>query len=157
MAIGDVAGGLGRGLVAGFVGTAAITASQAIEMKVRGREPSTTPAQAGAEVLGVEPKGEDEQKRFATVMHWAYGTAWGPVRAALRSIGLPPKAATAAHLAAVQGTAMVMLPSLDVAPPVRDWGGTEIADEALHHTVYAIAAGLTYDFLRRRSRAAAAA
>jgi hypothetical protein len=152
MAIGDVAGGLGRGLVAGFVGTAAMSASQAIEMKVRGREPSTTPAQAGGEVLGVEPKGEAEEKRFANVMHWAYGTSWGPVRAALRSIGLPPKAATVTHLAAVQGAAMVMLPSLDVAPPVREWGGKQIADEALHHTVYAIAAGLTYDFLRRRSR-----
>lgn len=34
------------GLAAGVAGTAAVTASQALEMRLTGREPSTTPAEA---------------------------------------------------------------------------------------------------------------
>jgi hypothetical protein len=150
MKIGDVAGALGRGAVAGLVGTAAMTVSQTVEAKLRHREASTTPADAAAEVLGVEPT-EETKSRFAQLVHWAYGTSWGLVRGVLGP--LPAPVATAAHLGAVQGTAMVMLPGLDVAPPVKEWGAAEIASEVLHHVVYAVAAGATYEFLDRRSAA----
>ena len=37
--------GIGKGLVAGFVGTVAMTISSTIEQKIRGRESSSAPAQ----------------------------------------------------------------------------------------------------------------
>jgi hypothetical protein len=46
---------------------------------------------------------------------------------------------------------MLMLPGLDVAPPVKEWGSAEIASEVLHHVVYAPAAGATYELLDRSS------
>jgi hypothetical protein len=68
---------IGEGLVAGAAGTAAMTLSSTLEMKARGREPSDAPARAAAKVLGVDPTGESERRRFATLTHWGYGTSWG--------------------------------------------------------------------------------
>ena len=55
---------------------------------------------------------------------------------------------TAAHGAAVWGSAQVTLPTLDVAPPAIFWPKQEIAIDAFHHTVYAVATGLAYELLR---------
>ena len=37
-----------------------------------------------------------------------------------------------------------MLPALDVAPPLTEWGAQEVAIDAFHHIVYAIATGVAY-------------
>src|SRR4051812_11037141 len=44
---------IAKGLLAGFCGTAAMTLSSALEENLRGREPSTAPADAAAKVLGI--------------------------------------------------------------------------------------------------------
>lgn len=139
---------IGRGLAAGFAGTAAMTVSSTLEMKLRGRSPSTAPADATAKVLGIERFSDDAAKaRFATLVHWGYGSAWGVVRGLLRLAGLPPAKATVAHLAAVWGNEAVMLPVLDVAPPFWTWGAEEVAIDVWHHVVYATATGLAYELL----------
>jgi len=73
--LGDVAAAFGKGIFAGVARTAAMTLSSTIEMKLRGCPASSTPAQAAAKVLGVEPVDEEEKARFSNVVHWAYGTA----------------------------------------------------------------------------------
>ena len=83
-------------------------------------------------------------------MHWGYGTGWGVVRGLLRAAGLPPKVTTAVHGAALWGSEQVMLPVLDVAPPVTMWGRTEIAIDAWHHLVYVVSTGIAYELLDRR-------
>ena len=35
--------------------------------------------------------------------------------------------------------------SLKVAPPLKEWSAKEFVTDALHHAVYAIAAGLVFD------------
>jgi hypothetical protein len=135
---------VGKGIVAGLAGTVAISISQMIEMRISRRKPSTTPADAAGKVLGVKPRDEAGKARFANVVHWGYGTAWGLARAAL---GGPRRGrfwAPLAHLAAVQAVAMLMLPALKVAPPATQWGAGEISKEVLHHVVYASAADATY-------------
>jgi hypothetical protein len=138
---------LGKGLVAGFAGTAAMTASSTVEQHLRGRAASSAPADATAKVLGIAEFNDDAAKeRFSFLSHWGYGTGWGVVRAAFGAV-LSPKAATAAHLAAIWGNEQLMLPALDVAPPITMWGGKEIAIDAWHHIVYATATGATYELL----------
>jgi hypothetical protein len=139
---------IGRGLVAGFAGTAAMTASSTLEMKLRGRAASTAPADATAKVLGIERFRDDAAKaRFSNLVHWGYGSAWGVVHGLLRLAGLPPAKATAAHLAAVWGNEAVMLPVLDVAPPFWTWGVEEVAIDVWHHVVYATATAVAYEQL----------
>jgi hypothetical protein len=59
--------------------------------------------------------------------------------------------ATAAHGAAVWGSAQVTLPALEVAPPLVFWGKKEVAIDLWHHAVYAVASGLAYRLIDARS------
>jgi hypothetical protein len=140
-----IANGIGKGLVAGFAGTAAMTVSSTLEARLRRRPASSAPARATAKVLGIkEFDGDVAQARFNDLSHWGYGTGWGVVRGLLAAAGLSPRAATAAHGAAIYGAAQVTLPALEIAPPVVFWPREEIAIDAFHHAVYTAATGLAY-------------
>jgi len=41
----------------------------------------------------------------------------------------------------------VALPALDIAPPAIFWAPREVAIDAFHHTVYAVATGIAYQLL----------
>ena len=145
---GNVASCVGKGLVAGFAGTAAMTISSTLEARRRGRTPSTAPARATAKVLGISSFEDGvAQARFNDLAHWGYGTGWGVIRGLLAAAGLSHRKATAAHGAAVWGSAQVTLPALDIAPPAIFWPKEEIAIDAFHHTVYALATGIAYELL----------
>jgi hypothetical protein len=149
------ANALGDGLVAGFLGTAAMTVSSTLEARLRHRKASTAPARATAKALGIEAFDSDlAQARFNDLSHWGYGTGWGIVRGILGATGMRPAKATAAHGAAVWGSAAVTLPALDVAPPFVFWGREEVAIDLFHHTVYAVATGLAYELVAAGRRTA---
>lgn len=101
MKLGEIAAAFGKGVFAGVAGTAAMTVSSTLEMKLRERPSSSAPARAAAKVLGVEPVDEAAEARFSNIVHWGYGSAWGSVRGLLAATGLSGPAATAAHLGAV--------------------------------------------------------
>ena len=143
-----LASSIGKGLVAGFVGTAAMTVSSTLEAKIRHRAASSAPARATAKALGIKEFEDDiAAARFNDLSHWGYGTGWGVVRGLLGATGMSPKAATAAHGAAIWGSAQVTLPALEVAPPFIFWGKKEVAIDVFHHTVYAAATGLAYKLI----------
>jgi hypothetical protein len=148
--IGMVPASIGKGLVAGLLGTAAMTVSSSVEARLRGRGASSAPARATAKVLGIkEFDGPLAQARFNDISHWGYGTGWGVVRGLLAVAGLRPRAATAAHGAAIYGAAQVTLPALEIAPPVVFWAKEEIAIDVFHHAVYAASTGFAYSLIDR--------
>ncbi len=149
MAPGDIAAALGKGLVAGVAGTAAMTVSSTLEAKLRDRGSSSAPADAAGKVLGVQPRDEAGEARFANVVHWSYGSGWGMVRGLLHAGGIDGFAAPALHFTAVWGGAQVMLPALDVAPAPWNSPKQEVAIDAFHHAVYAIATALAFAALQR--------
>jgi hypothetical protein len=150
--VGGIAASVGKGLVAGLVGTAAMTVSSSLEARLRHRAPSSAPARATTKVLGIKEFEDDiAAARFNDLSHWGYGTMWGVVRGLLGAAGLSPGAATAAHGAAVWGSGAVTLPALEVAPPFVFWGRKEVAIDLWHHAVYATATGLTYRLIDERS------
>ncbi len=145
-----LSGAIGDGIVAGAIGTAAMTASSTIEARLRGRAPSDAPARATTRALGIAAFDDDIAKaRFNDLSHWGYGTGWGVVRGLLGAAGLGARRATAAHGAAVWGSAAVTLPALDVAPPFVFWGREEVAIDLFHHAVYALATGAAYELIGR--------
>ena len=75
------------------------------------------------------------------------------MRGLLGAAGMPPAKATAAHGAAVWGSAAVTLPALEVAPPFVFWGREEVAIDLFHHAVYALATGLAYEVVAAGRRA----
>ena len=144
---GDLAGAVGKGMLAGAIGTVAMTVSSTIDAKVRDRPASSAPADAAGKVLGVQPRDPDGGARFSNVVHWSYGTSWGAARGAIASAGLTGIPATAAHFGSVWGSSLVMLPALGVAPPVWKQAVGETALDAFHHLVYAGATTLTWNAL----------
>src|SRR2546423_12858666 len=136
-----------KGVAAGVAGTAAMTVSSTIEQHLRKRPASTAPADAAAKVLHIyDFPSEEAKNRFSNAVHWSYGTAWG-VNRALLSRFVSPRVASTAHLGALWVSEQVLLPALEVAPPVTMWGGTEIAFAAWHHLVYASATRAMFDEL----------
>ncbi|MDQ3567890.1 MAG: hypothetical protein M3397_07405 [Actinomycetota bacterium] len=149
MSIGDVAADFGKGLFAGLAGTAAMTVSSTLEMKLSGRAASETPAQAAEKVLKVEPEDAQSEGQFSNLVHWGYGTGWGGARGLLASAGLSGPVATVAHLGLVWSSEQAVLPALGVSAPVFKYGGKAVATDLLHHAVYATATGLAYSYLDR--------
>jgi hypothetical protein len=153
--VSEIPAEIGKGLVAGFLGTAAMTVSSTLEAKLRGRAASSAPARATAKMLGIK-EFEDgvAEARFNDLSHWGYGTGWGILRGLLGATGMPAKTATALHGAAIYGAAQVTLPALEIAPPAIFWPKEEIAIDAFHHAVYAAATGLAYQLVAGRNGSA---
>lgn len=144
------ANAVGRGLVAGLVGTSAMTVSSSVEARLRDRGSSDTPAQAVATVLGVDEFADDTAKaRTNQLAHWGYGTSLGAVRGLLDAVGLGRNLADALFHGIVWGTEKVLMPALDLAPPVTRWGAAEIATDLTHHSVYSLTTNATYRLLSR--------
>ncbi len=153
MKIGDVAADIGLGLVAGAAGTAAMTATSTLAHRIRGKEPSTAPAEAVEKVVRVRPADEQAERRLGTAAHVAYGVGWGIPRGLLAAAGVAAIPASVLHFALVWGAGLTMLPGLDIAPPPNRWGLGELALDATHHVVYAAAAGAAFAFLADRRTA----
>jgi hypothetical protein len=165
----DTGNAIGKGLIAGFFGTVAITVSQLIEMKITKRGESSAPVKVAGEVMGVEPKGlaekekektlsesgeasaytkkevEENESKFGQLMHFSYGTGWGVARGILDVAGIRSWPATAVHFGALWGTALVMLPKSGASEPITKWSPKQIAIDVVHHAVYSLAAGWIYD------------
>jgi hypothetical protein len=145
--LGQLGNAIGKGLLAGLAGTAAITLSQMIEMKITKRKPSEAPVKVAQQVTDVKPVNADAKEKVSQEIHWAYGTAWGVARGIVGLTGLKGLPAAAVHFAAIWGTSMIMLPKFKAAPPVTEEDAQTIAIDGLHHAVYALAAGFAYDAL----------
>ena len=138
---------IGKGVVAGLVGTAAMTVSERVEMAVTGREASDVPGQVGAKLLGRHPATEAEMQRLSTQVHWAHGILGGAVRAVLERAGVRGGAASVAHFAALWGGDATLYAALGIAPPPWDWEQDELAADVVHKGVYAAVTGVVYDAL----------
>jgi uncharacterized protein DUF1440 len=146
-------GAVGRGLAAGAVGTAAMTAAQSAYMKARGKEPSSTPAEVGRRIVEGVLQREVPEERLGLLnnaMHWLYGTSWGAVYGLLhasRRAGVVRDGA--AFFALVWGASLVHLPAMHLAPPVWEYPREELASDVGFHVVYAIGVATAYEVLDR--------
>lgn len=146
-------GAVGKGLVAGAAGTAAMTGYQLAVAKLRGSGSSSAPAEVGRRIIeGVFHRQvpEDRMDALNNAMHVAYGTSWGPVYGVTQSsLGLP-----AAHHGALLGTlvwgaSLVQLPAMKIAPPVWKTPPLEIALDLSYHLVYGLAVAGAFALLER--------
>ena len=124
--VGRVAEAAGRGLAAGIVGTALMTVSSTLEMKWRGRDPSTAPAKAVGRLLGVRPTSRKGEQRFATVAHALTGVSLGAARGLLDVGGRRRRPATRpATFAIVMTPEVILAPALGATDAPWRWGVAE--------------------------------
>lgn len=167
--LGDAAGQLGRGLVAGMVGTLAITLAGALEQKLKGVKPATDESASDSpvirfiyilhepwlfagdalgQVLGVRPLDDAGKRRLGIASHWLYGTSWGAGLGLLHLAGVRGPLAMGAMLVGQLSAEFVAMPAAKFFPPPSEWGRAAITSSVIDHTAYALAAGAAFDFLR---------
>lgn len=144
---------VGLGMLAGVVGTIAMTASERLEMSMSGREASQVPGQVGAHLLpGKDPKSPSEVSRLNSPVHWVHGIGMGVLRAALDAGGLRGPGASAAHFALVWGGDAALYRALGIADAPWEWDADELAADMLHKGVYAAVTGAVYDALSDQTK-----
>ncbi|WP_420137516.1 PEP-CTERM sorting domain-containing protein [Sphingomonas sp.] len=137
----------GIGLIAGLAGTAAMSLSQAIEMRLTKRAPSATPAKAVEAATGVDVPGDKDEARLSTAAHVAFGTGLGLGLAAIEKVPEPSRVAL--FFLGSWGTGTALITGLGVSKPPTEWDRTELATDLVHHAVYAGSAALAFAGLRR--------
>jgi hypothetical protein len=75
--LGALRNAIGKGLLAGLAGKAAMTISQMIEMRITKRKPSEAPIKVAEQVTDVKETAEKTKTKVSQEIHWAYGTSWG--------------------------------------------------------------------------------
>jgi hypothetical protein len=137
-----------RGMVAGAVGTAAMTLSETLEMRLTGRKGSNVPGQVGAHLLpGSDPDSAADVERLNAATHWTHGIGMGALRGALDLAGVRGPQATAAHFALLWGGDAALYNALGIAEVPWRWETSELATDMLHKGVYAAVTGAVYDAL----------
>ena len=140
------------GMLAGAVGTVAMTLTQRVEMSISGRAPSTVPGQVGAHLVpGTDPGSLSDVARLGGPVHWGHGIAMGALHGVLDEAGLHGPAASAAHFALVWGGDAALYRTLGIADVPWRWSAAELGDDLGHKAVYAAVTGLTYDALTARA------
>ncbi|HKZ18639.1 MAG TPA: hypothetical protein VJQ57_00870 [Acidimicrobiia bacterium] len=134
--IGRIGAGIGAGFLAGIAGTAAMTLSSKAEMKLRDRKPSTTPQDAAANLLGLEPRNSDELRKLGQVVHWQYGTSLGAIRGLMSAAALREPLASILFFTAVWALDLAVVPQVADAKPATEWAADELAIDAFHHVVF---------------------
>jgi len=86
----------------------------------------------------------------AQEIHWTYGSAWGITRGLMGLSGLKGWPATLAHFSAVWGASMIMMPALELGPPVHKREPGTVIIDGVHHAVYALVSGMVYDWIMER-------
>lgn len=150
MLLGKFGSAIGKGLVAGVAGTAAISISQLIERKITNKPTNFAPGDAASFALGIEASKMENRKRFSNEVHWTYGTLWGTARGFASLFGLRGLPASSLHFAAIFYTALTVEPDFEVAPPINEWSKGSIATFGLHHLIYAAVAGMVFDAINAK-------
>ncbi len=144
----SMAGDLGRGALAGLVGTAAMTVAQTVEMRVSGRPPSMVPGQVASKLLFLKPKKKDLPK-VSIRMHWAHGVAQGAMRALVgRTTGLRGPSAGATHFAMMWTSDAALYRVLGISPMPWKWTAEEFLPDVFHKALYASVTSATFERLR---------
>jgi len=128
---------LPRALAAGAAGTALMTVSTAVEMRLRHRPASTAPIKAFERATGLQLSSDRVRRALSWTGHVPSGVAVGAVRPLL---GARPVGSPAAFFAAAWLPDLALVPAFGDTPPPWRWGVGEVAISALHHLAYAAAA-----------------
>ena len=139
-----------RGVVAGAAGTAAMSATYAVERRLRSKrgpldyDDSLVPGQIVASIMHLGSVTAREDRDLGLMLRWGYGSGLGLLHHALRRrLGEP--AAGAAFAASLLSATLSMFPLLGRTPPPWRWPPDVMATCLVTHIVYATAVAVVDD------------
>jgi hypothetical protein len=138
---------LWQGLLAGAVGTAAMTAGEKLEQRLTSRPSSYVPAQVLTRLIGLREQPTEQSRLLNWTMHYSQGALVGAVRSLMAQAGLRGPVASAKFAVVRLTTDQILENATGVGAPPQTWPRQELIIDLLHKTVYAFATGLVADAL----------
>lgn len=132
----------GRGVLAGLVGVAAMTAAEKAEQAVTHRPDSYVPARTLLRLLGRHPADGDQPAGWNHAMHWGTGAALGALRGVWAAVGLRGPQAQFAHTVVRLATDQTLENATGVGAPPPTWPRGELAVDVAHKAIYSVVTGL---------------
>jgi hypothetical protein len=132
----------GRGVVAGLLGVAVMTAAEKVEQAVTHRPNSYIPARTLLTLLGRHPSDADRPTVWNHVMHYGTGAVLGALRGVWAAVGLRGPQAHVAHTMLRLSTDQTLENATGVGAPPSTWPRNEWVVDVLHKAVYSVATGL---------------
>ena len=147
-----------RSVMAGTVGTAALSLSYVAERRVRSRhrgpldyDDSLVPGQIVASIMHLPHVTAREDRDLGLLLRWSYGSAFGLWHGLLRRRVEEPWA-SAIFAGTLLSATFSMFPLLGRTPPPWRWPADVIATCVGTHAAYTVAVGITDDRLGRLGR-----
>jgi hypothetical protein len=137
----------GRGLVAGLVGAAAMTASEKLEQALTRRPDSYVPARTLLTLLRQLPADDDRPTGWNHLMHFGTAAGVGTLRGVWAAVGLRGPRANLAHTVVRLAVDQTLENVTGVGAPPRTWPIREQAVDFLHKAVYSVITGVVADRL----------
>ena len=133
-------------MIAGFLGTALMTVSQLIEMKITRREASFTPAIIISRIFRIpfERLSERNKVRLNWTVHIGYGTLLGLTVPVLMLFIQNLFALALINFIVVWGQGLIMVPLLGGHSPPWKWGLKWLFLDGFHHFVLSTATAVLY-------------
>jgi hypothetical protein len=154
MTMGMLGRSLWQGMVAGAVGTAAMTLSEKLEQRFTGRPDSYVPGRTLQRLLGRRESRRHPSRAMNLGMHYGQGTLLGVVRSMMANAGLRGPRASAMFTVMRVTKDQVLENATGVGAPLWMWPRDQLAIDLLHKSVYGYTTGAVADRLARRERRA---
>jgi hypothetical protein len=141
----ELLGAAGRGMVAGLVGVAAMTAGEKLEQAFSRRPDSYVPARTLLTLLGRRPDDRDQPFVANHAMHWATGATLGALRGMWSVVGIRGTEANLTHTVVRLAFDQTLENTTGVGAPPATWPRGERAIDVAHKAVYSFVTGLVAD------------
>ena len=127
-----------RGVLAGLVGVAVMTAGEKVEQAITHRPNSSVPARALLTLLGRHPSDAPQSPVWNHAMHWGTGALLGALSGVWAAVGLRGPRALVAHTAVRLAFDQTIENTTGVGAPPRTWARGEEVVDVLHKAVYSV-------------------
>ena len=136
-----------RGLAAGLVGVAAMTAAEKVEQRFTGRPNSFVPAHTLERLMRRPTRPDEERLWMNWAMHWGQGVLLGAVRGLMAERGLRGPVGSFGFMNLRLLNDQTLENAMGVGAPPWTWPVDEQAVDLLHKAIYAFATGAVADRL----------
>ncbi|HLK95925.1 MAG TPA: hypothetical protein VK365_09345 [Nocardioidaceae bacterium] len=138
-------GAAGRGVVAGLLGVAVMTAAEKVEQQVTHRPDSYVPARALLTLVGRRPAPDARPPAWNHAMHWGTGATLGALRGVWAVLGMRGPRASVAHTVVRLAFDQTIENATGVGAPPHTWPPREQVVDVMHKAAYSLATGLLAD------------
>ena len=145
-----------RGVLAGVAGTTALTATYALERRLRSQrqgpldyDDSLVPGQIVASIMHLGQVSGREDRELGAILRWSYGSAFGLWHGLLHRRFHEP-VPTAIFATTLMSATFSLFPLLGRTPPPWRWPADVMMTSLATHAAYIAAVAATDDLLGRR-------